>query len=524
MSSSPTIDTPWGHSGTSTDLGIDRRAPRVIEVIQTYRDTVLDVRHLDAEEPGLLLSDAPPRHRPPIATGVGLAPLAVGCGCGAATGNGALAAAGATLSLLGFTAALLADGTRRDDRHADLYAPADALPGGRFQLVQRVGDEVIVHVADGFEGALEEDGERFTLEHLVASGRAAPTEDGHSCVLPEDGRFTVRVGELSFTVRLVHAASRSLPAVDRGLDLGFLGLFLLLSFCGLVLGVVVRSTPFDPHQELVEIPARLVVEMTSPVEAPEPERKALPGGDPDAGEGRRMKGAEGRAGRKDARIQRARGGAVARRQADLDRSIAESSGLLRDLQRLDAPSALFGDGGLGRGAAFTGGLIGSQYGHQYGSGGIGSRGAGLGGGGDGEVIGGVGTRGLGPGGSGYGSEGGYVGVKSSGTPSVLSTGEPILLGALRKDQIDRVIKAHLAQIRYCYQKELNRDPSLEGKVTIRFVIDRRGHVSRATVDSSSLGNAVVEQCVAGRFMGFTFPEPRGGGIVIVTYPFIFNAG
>ena len=35
---------------TSTDLGIDRSAPRIVEVLQLWNGTLMEVRHLDQEE------------------------------------------------------------------------------------------------------------------------------------------------------------------------------------------------------------------------------------------------------------------------------------------------------------------------------------------------------------------------------------------------------------------------------------------------------------------------------------------
>ncbi len=190
---------------------------------------------------------------------------------------------------------------------------------------------------------------------------------------------------------------------------------------------------------------------------------------------------------------------------------------------IDDLGSIFGSEGIGVGASsFVGGIIGSQYGNQYGSGGLGSRGSGLGGGGTGEGLGGLGTRGRGRGASGYGTGGGYFGKKSSGTPG-MSTGDPIILGQLDKEIIDKVIRQHLAQIRYCYQKELNKNPSLSGKVVIKFTIDADGTVSSASTNSSSMNSAVVESCICQRFLRFKFPEPEGGGIVIVTYPFVFSS-
>jgi hypothetical protein len=80
------------------------------------------------------------------------------------------------------------------------------------------------------------------------------------------------------------------------------------------------------------------------------------------------------------------------------------------------------------------------------------------------------------------------------------------------------------QIRYCYQRELTKNPNLGGKITIKFVIAKDGSVSKSDVKSSSMGNGAVEGCIADRFLKFQFPEPKGGGIVIVSYPFIFSPG
>jgi Ca-activated chloride channel family protein len=167
-------------------------------------------------------------------------------------------------------------------------------------------------------------------------------------------------------------------------------------------------------------------------------------------------------------------------------------------------------------AASQGGLLGS-----LGSGGIGSRGSGFGGGGMAKGLSGIGTKGGGYGRSGYGSGGGHFGSKAGGGIGMVG-GDPIILGSIDRTLIDEVIKRHMNQIRYCYQRELTKNPSLGGKVTIKFVIVKDGSVSNASTKSTTMNNSAVENCVAERFKRFQFPEPQGGGIVIVTYPFIFS--
>lgn len=100
----------------------------------------------------------------------------------------------------------------------------------------------------------------------------------------------------------------------------------------------------------------------------------------------------------------------------------------------------------------------------------------------------------------------------------------VVLGALDRSVIEAVVKRNRAQIQYCYQRELTKNPNLAGSVTVKFVIARDGTVSTATTKSTTLRNELVEACINARFMRFQFPEPRGGGIVVVSYPFVFSPG
>jgi Ca-activated chloride channel homolog len=164
-----------------------------------------------------------------------------------------------------------------------------------------------------------------------------------------------------------------------------------------------------------------------------------------------------------------------------------------------------------------GALRGSSTGSQHGLGGLGTRGMGYGGGGSGYGSGG-GHASV----SGHGRGGGFYG-KSGGTiPSV--SGNAIILGALDKSVIDRVVKQNLPSIRYEYEKGLKTDPSIGGRVVIQFTIAPDGNVASATVKSTTLGDPQVEDGIARRFARMRFPAPKGGGQVVVSYPFVFASG
>ena len=504
-----------------SDLGIDRGLPRIIEVGQVWGDTLLDVKHLGIEDKAVVVGDK--QHKPfPVGNYLGLIPVVFGIGGGLVVSSPALSTGGAAVSMLTLPAGMMFDELRRKDLPQSFFISSENLPGPNFKIVERVGSSVYVNFTGDFVGFLDEGGNRTPLADLIASGRATQSGDGYRCELPDDARFIVDIGHVIFYIQEVPQAKRVIPGLTEGVSFLYGGVFLLMAFIGLVFGIIIKSIPYDPSQEVISIPDRFAeIQIEEP---PEEKKKKDPTGNPDAGEGAKAKGEEGKVGKKDSKLKRAKGTKVAMAKATVDKQIAESAGILADLNTMEANNNMFGTGGIGVGASsFVGGVIGSQYGNQYGSGGLGSRGSGLGGGGTGEGLGGLGTRGRGRGASGYGSGGGYFGRKSSGTPG-MSTGDPIILGALDKSVIDRVIKQHLAQIRYCYQKELNKNPSLYGKIVIKFVIAKDGSVSSAKTNTTSMNNPIVENCICQRFMRFKFPQPKGGGIVIVTYPFVFKSG
>ncbi|MEO0814370.1 MAG: AgmX/PglI C-terminal domain-containing protein, partial [Myxococcota bacterium] len=79
------------------------------------------------------------------------------------------------------------------------------------------------------------------------------------------------------------------------------------------------------------------------------------------------------------------------------------------------------------------------------------------------------------------------------------------------------------QIRFCYEKELQRNQELAGKVQMKWVISATGSVARSQVTSNSMQTPAVGQCLKQKIMGWKFPAPAGGGIVEVNYPFVFKS-
>ncbi|MCC6278118.1 MAG: TonB family protein [Oligoflexia bacterium] len=143
--------------------------------------------------------------------------------------------------------------------------------------------------------------------------------------------------------------------------------------------------------------------------------------------------------------------------------------------------------------------------------------------GKGFTLGGIGTGGKGGGTGGYKSGAG-LGTGSIGNGEVgLDDTESVIEGGLDREVIAAIIREHLGQIRYCYERQLSANPELYGKVKVHFTIDAQGVVAEQNVSESTLKNALVEECILRRIATWSFPKPKGGTRVLVSYPFLFKS-
>lgn len=108
-------------------------------------------------------------------------------------------------------------------------------------------------------------------------------------------------------------------------------------------------------------------------------------------------------------------------------------------------------------------------------------------------------------------------------PAAVQGGAAQVAGRLPPEVISRIVRANMGRFRLCYENGLRSNPSLKGKVTTRFVIDRSGAVSTAADGGSDLPDRQVVQCVVRGFANLSFPQPEGA-VVTVSYPIVFNPG
>ena len=112
---------------------------------------------------------------------------------------------------------------------------------------------------------------------------------------------------------------------------------------------------------------------------------------------------------------------------------------------------------------------------------------------------------------------------ASAPGTVSLSGDPIILGALDRDLLDSKITENLLHLKACYSRALVDQPSMSGKVTVKFVIAKDGTVSKASIKNSTIDDDSFTECLTASFLSFSFAEPKGGGIVIASYPFLFSS-
>lgn len=179
--------------------------------------------------------------------------------------------------------------------------------------------------------------------------------------------------------------------------------------------------------------------------------------------------------------------------------------------RLDAAQASLGSGAQS--------ANGGRGGHAKALSGKGLVASGIGSGGRAEGAGGYGTRGQGGGKIGYGQ---HNMAGSSSAYSQPIEEEALVQGGLDRDQVAAVIRRNIGQIIYCYEKGLQSNPNLRGRVTMGFEIGARGQVNFARAEVSSLKSASVESCMSQKMKGWQFPKPVGNVTVKVSYPFVLK--
>jgi outer membrane biosynthesis protein TonB len=104
-----------------------------------------------------------------------------------------------------------------------------------------------------------------------------------------------------------------------------------------------------------------------------------------------------------------------------------------------------------------------------------------------------------------------------------SAAKATVSGSMDRAEILKVVNAHLAEIRRCYQKAVISGTASSGKAVFEWTIKGPGSVAGVRVKVSSLKNVTVESCIMDSIKKWKFPAVKGGGSVVVSFPFVFSA-
>ncbi len=148
--------------------------------------------------------------------------------------------------------------------------------------------------------------------------------------------------------------------------------------------------------------------------------------------------------------------------------------------------------------------------------------------GNGNTHGPLGTGGPNPFGTGNGpGDGNGVGPGFGGhkQAAIDASVPPEFVGTptISPDEIMRIIRQNLNQIRHCYEQALQRAPKTEGRMKVSFTIGNDGRVQVVYVLDSSIDDLMMRSCVTGKIKRWAFPRlPAGAVPVQVSYPFLFR--
>jgi hypothetical protein len=91
--------------------------------------------------------------------------------------------------------------------------------------------------------------------------------------------------------------------------------------------------------------------------------------------------------------------------------------------------------------------------------------------------------------------------------------------ALTREALERTVGRNLNDVRSCYERALSTQPTLTGRIRVRFVILPTGTVGIAIVEHTDLHDARLNECIAGAIRGWSFPAPEGRRLVIAVASF-----
>ncbi|MBL8682694.1 MAG: AgmX/PglI C-terminal domain-containing protein [Myxococcales bacterium] len=552
---------------------VEEVGSQAVEVSILWKNSILHVAHLDGTKDFVLASERPKKGSAGIAMGAGL-----GLGAAVMIAGAAMAGAqvhpqphdtstvaevaraainrgymvgmvGVALSFIGTGIGIALDSKdhkKRGDTARFVASPEMMGNASETMIVQNSGGGTRFVFLPGATGEVELDGVKKTLKELVDAGQVrASAGGGYEIDVRPNGRYKMEAGGLTVLAKVVAPGRKIVGATKRDpVMIGAAAASFVLIF-GFILGMRLAISDDggllsqgNDEDRLNDLRAFIQRQQERQPETPPPQDNA--NNEQEGGQGTRHAGPEGKMGKRDAPSRSARYAIrnngepphmsrQAARDAIQQRGIfaalgAPGGGAAGGASGIVSPFGGLTESGLDNVNA-NGNMTGDAIGDAFGFGGLGATGTGWGGGGTGEGtigLGNFGTMGHGSGtgtGQGYGSGAGSgLRGRSNRGPTVRAA-PPQVTGLLSPEAIRRVVLRNLGQVAHCHEQGLAQNPTLEGRVVVRFIIGGTGTVMGSTVQESNVAVPSVSTCIANAVRRWQFPSPEGGGVVTVNYPF-----
>jgi TonB family protein len=408
----------------------------------------------------------------------------------------------------------------------DFVTGDSRLGGPSLEVLRTDGQTYTVCFTGKMKGELIRGAETLSLEAVIESGQASHEDSAYTLTLEQDDTFWADLGGVTMEVCFQPVPKRVYVPLSDSVDYRALNIFLLMLFAGtmFVIGALNRTEDSEAFSdELTSDTTRLTKLI---IKAPEPQQNRFlaqlnaqrpqqpkPASQPsepvkkqprrpverslaDSGPANPRDRAE--------RMVKELFGGQGRSAAALFNSPGRNNELRNAISNVTATAAVGGPGGFG-------GLV-----TKPGSGNPGSTG--------GSTIGldGIRTAGRAGGDKNYGQRLGGLSGKETVDPTIAPVEFKVNDGTLDRELVRKVIQDNKAQIRACFESLLNQYPDLSGTVQTQFTIGPDGQVLASKVTQTSTGSKELDLCVSSRVRLWQFPKPKGGGAVVVSYPFLFK--
>ncbi len=397
-----------------------------------------------------------------------------------------------------------------------IVVPVSNLPPS-FTLFEVNNEQYSLIFTAAMDGRVSVNGQDVTLKEAIAKKVATQRRDVYVVNLSESAKGRVSLGEVSLLFQFVsptpEPAKIALPSDVRGslfkqIDQFFFAILaasLFVHFSGATF-IACQPKPEEHELTLDQLPDRFVKAMM-PVEKKAPPVKEV--ADSTTKKEEEVKEEKKEVGEK--KVEKATNNADKR--AALDAKVAKS-GLLKVI------------GSAGGGGAFEDVLGGSSGVGDVASALSGASGVGVA---TAESLAAGGPKG-GTAGSAAGI--GELGTTGGGNVALAEKGNATIRGGVsmqapevESSDVDReklaaYVRSRKGAIQQCYEKELKRNPTLKGKVVVRFNITPAGRTSEIDIEENTLGNEAVASCIKTTIRGWVFPF-KPGSDVAVAYPFVF---